>query len=114
MKDEIGSGATPLMKPRSLGYKLIFSAAIITVLCVGIFTYYNLKAQEEQLIRQVLQGAGQMTDTIRRATRYDMLLNHREALYNIIETVGRQEGIEKIYVDQDQEMVDYARGRLEV
>lgn len=26
----------------------------------------------------------------------------------------RQEGIEKIYVDQDQAMVDYARGRLEV
>ncbi len=28
--------------------------------------------------------------------------------------MGRQEGIEKIYVDQDQEMVEYAKGRLEV
>jgi hypothetical protein len=28
--------------------------------------------------------------------------------------MSRQEGIEKIYVDQDQKMVDYARGRLEV
>ena len=79
-------------------YKLILSAAIVTVICVGIFTYFNLKAQEEQLIKQVLQGAGQMTDTLRRATRYDMLLNHRDALYNIIETVGKQEGIERVRI----------------
>ena len=99
---------------RNLGYKLILSAAIITVLCVGIYTYFNLKAQEEQFIRQVLQGAGQLTDTIRRATRYDMLLNHRDALYNIIETVGGQEGIERVRIFNKEGKITFSSDKKEI
>ncbi len=100
--------------PRSLGYKLIFSAAIITILCVSIFTYFNLKAQEKQFIGQVMQGAGQLTDTIRRATRYDMLLNHRDALYNIIETVGRQEGIERVRIFNKEGKITFSSDKKEI
>jgi len=102
------------MRPRSLGYKLILSAAIITVLCVGLFTYFNLKAQEKQFIKQVLQGAGQMTDTIRRSTRYDMLLNHRDALYNIIETVGKQEGIERVRIFNKEGKIIFSSDKKEI
>jgi hypothetical protein len=56
VKDGTENGESGQRPPWSLGYKLIFSAAIITVLCVGIFTYFNMKAQEEQFIKQVLQG----------------------------------------------------------
>lgn len=83
---------------RSLGYKLILSGGIITFLCFGVFTYLILEAQKEQFIQQVLQGAGQITDTIRRATRFDMLINHRDALHHIIETIGRQEGITRVRI----------------
>ena len=102
------------MWSRSLGYKLIFCAAIITVICIGVFTYFNLKAQEEQFIRQVLQGAGQMTDTLRRATRYDMLLNHRDALYNIIETVGKQEGIERVRIFNKEGKITFSSDKKEI
>ena len=114
MTDGKEKGEIGLVRPRSLGYKLIFSAAIIIVLCVGIFTYFNLKAQEEQFIRQVLQGAGQMTDTIRRATRYDMLMNHRDALYNIIETVGKQEGIERVRIFNKEGKITFSSDKKEI
>jgi len=102
------------MRPRSLGYKLIFFAAIITILCVGLFTYFNLKAQEKQFIRQVLQGAGQMTDTLKRSTRYDMLLNHRDALYNIIETVGKQEGVERVRIFNKEGKISFSSDKKEI
>ncbi len=102
------------MWPRSLGYKIILSAAIITLVGVGLFTYFNLKAQEEQFIRQVLQGAGQMTDTLKRATRYDMLLNHRDALYNIIETVGGQEGIERVRIFNKEGKITFSSDKKEI
>ena len=114
MKDGTENGESGQRPPWSLGYKLIFSAAIITVLCVGIFTYFNMKAQEEQFIKQVLQGAGQMTDTLRRATRYDMLLNHRDALYNIIETVGKQEGIERVRIFNKEGKITFSSDKKEI
>lgn len=99
---------------RSLGYRLILSAAIITIICIGIFTFFNLKAQGEQFTRQVLLGAGQMTDTIRRATRYDMLINQKDALYNIIETIGRQEGVERVRIFNKEGKIIFSSDKGEI
>jgi len=99
---------------RSLGYKLILSAGVITVIGIGIFTYFNLKSQGEQFTRQVLLGAGQMTDTIKRATRYDMLKNHRDALYNVIETIGRQEGVERVRIFNKEGKIIFSSHKEEI
>jgi two-component system NtrC family sensor kinase len=39
-----------------------------------------------------------LSGTLTRSLRFDMLHNYREALYNSIETIGAQEGIEKIRI----------------
>jgi len=46
----------------------------------------------------VEQAADRVTDVILRSTRYEMLHNDREALYNIIRELGSQPGIQRIRI----------------
>jgi two-component system NtrC family sensor kinase len=83
---------------RSLGLKLILWVGAITVIVIGVFAYVNLNSQQKQLMDEAIVGAKQLSATLTRSLRFDMLHNYREALYNSIETIGAQEGIEKIRI----------------
>jgi two-component system NtrC family sensor kinase len=65
---------------------------------IGVFAYVNLHGQQKQLMDEAIVGAKQLSATLTRSLRFDMLHNYREALYNSIETIGAQEGIEKIRI----------------
>jgi len=83
---------------RSLSLKLILWVGAITVIVIGVFAYANLHSQQKQLMDEAIVGAKQLSATLTRSLRFDMLHNYREALYNAIETIGAQEGIEKIRI----------------
>ena len=83
---------------KSIGAKLILVVGFILVLSIGIYAYVNIASQKRQLTGEVMRGAFRISETIRRSTRYDMLRNLREDLHQIIETIGQQEGLEKIRV----------------
>lgn len=86
------------MRPKSIGLKLILVVGFILMLSIGIYAYVNVASQKRQLTAEVMRGAFRISETIRRSTRYDMLRNLREDLHQIIETIGEQEGLEKIRV----------------
>ncbi len=86
------------MWPKSIGARLILVVGLISTLTLGIFAYVNIASQKRQLTAEVMRGAFRISETIRRSTRYDMLRNLREDLYQMIENLGQQEGLEKIRV----------------
>ena len=86
------------MPYRKLSVKLIFWVVVITVIVIGVFNYVNLNTQRRHLLDEAILGAKQLSGTLTRGLRFDMLHNYREALYNSIETIGTQEGIEKIRI----------------
>jgi two-component system NtrC family sensor kinase len=86
------------MPYRKLSVKLIFWVVAITVIVIGVFNYVNLNTQRRHLLDEAILGAKQLSGTLTRGLRFDMLHNYREALYNSIETIGTQEGIEKIRI----------------
>jgi two-component system NtrC family sensor kinase len=86
------------MPYRRLSVKLIFWVVAITVIVIGVFNYVSLNTQRNHLIDEAILGAKQLSGTLTRSLRFDMLHNYREALYNSIETIGAQEGIEKIRI----------------
>ncbi|MGB2698172.1 MAG: two-component sensor histidine kinase, partial [Candidatus Zixiibacteriota bacterium] len=86
------------MWPKNIGAKLILVVGFILILSLGIFAYVNITSQKKQLTSEVMRGAFRISETIRRSTRYDMLRNLREDLHQIIETIGQQEGLEKIRI----------------
>ena len=86
------------MRFYSLSLRLILCVGLVAITTIGGFAYINLETQRRHLIQEVISGAQQLSDTIKRSLWYDMLHNYRDALYNVIEAIGRQEGIEKVRI----------------
>ena len=63
-----------------------------------LFGFLNLRMERAQSEDMVRQSAQRITDVILRSTRYEMLRNDREALYNVIQELGSEPGIERIRI----------------
>lgn len=83
---------------RSLGFKLICSVSAIAVLVISIYASANIKTQRNQLIEEVICSTNLVSETIKRSMRYDMLKYQPERLHRGIDTIGAQEGIEKVRI----------------
>jgi len=83
---------------RSIGFKLIVSVGVVASLVVGTFYYVNLRSQREQLLQEVIRNAHLVSEVIRRSLRYDMLEYQPKRLHKAIDTIGGQEGIEKVRI----------------
>jgi len=86
----------------------------ILILALGIFTYVSINSQKKQLIGEVLRGASRISETIKRSTRYDMLKYQSEDVHKIIETIGEQEGLEKIRVFNKEGKIMFSTDKKEI
>jgi len=85
------------MKSRIV-YKLILAVVGVTIVIIAIFSYLIINSQKEALIAQVEHNAHQISETIKGSAKYDMLINHREGVHRIIDTIGKQDGIKKVRI----------------
>jgi len=83
---------------RSISLKIILSIVGIVVAVNGIQAYQTLKDIEKQLNDMVLNTASQLSETIKKSIKSDMLMNRKEHAYKIMETIGRQADIEKVRI----------------
>jgi two-component system NtrC family sensor kinase len=97
-----------------LGFKLILFVGSILIIALGIFTFVSINSQKRQLIGEVLKGASRISETVKRSTRYDMLKYESEAVHNIIETIGEQEGIEKIRIFNKEGKIMFSTDKKDV
>jgi two-component system NtrC family sensor kinase len=83
---------------KSIEFKIIVSVAIITIVINGFIAYLHLSFQSQHLDETILRSASQISETIKKSIKYDMLENRKEHAYRIMETIGQQEGIEKVRI----------------
>ncbi len=89
---------TQMIWYKSIGMKIILSVVGMVLIVNGTLAYLFLSIQRENLDRAILRSASQLSETIKKSIQNDMLENRKEAAYKIMETIGRQEGIEKVRV----------------
>ncbi|MCK4224101.1 MAG: HAMP domain-containing protein [candidate division Zixibacteria bacterium] len=99
---------------KSIGVKLILVVGFILILSMGIFAYVNIASQKKQLIGEVMRGAIRISETVRRSTRYDMLRYQSDDVHRIIETIGEQEGLEKIRVFNKDGKIMFSTDKAEI
>ena len=98
---------------RSLSVKLIFWVGVITVLVIGVFAFVNLDTQRGHLLDASILAAKELSETMTKSLRFDMLHNYRDALYNSIENVGTQEEIEKVRIFNKEGMIMFSSDKGE-
>jgi len=81
-----------------LAAKLAVCVIASTAAFFALFGYINLRLQEKNSLDLVAQSADRITDVIRLSTHYEMLHNDREGLYNVIQEIATQPGIQRIRI----------------
>ncbi|MDZ7290235.1 MAG: ATP-binding protein [candidate division KSB1 bacterium] len=97
-----------------ISYKLIFAVGCVAVVIIGIFAYVILNSQQQQLIAELERSAHQLSETVKSSTKYDMLLNQRESVHRIIETIGMQEGINKVRIFNKEGEIIFSTDSLDI
>ncbi|MCK5075175.1 MAG: two-component sensor histidine kinase, partial [Calditrichia bacterium] len=83
---------------KKIGIKLIFAVVITTIVIISVFAIISIRSQSQVLIAEVERHSNQLSETVKNSTKYDMLLNRREHILRIIETIGEQEFMQEIRI----------------
>lgn len=94
--------------------KLILAVSGVTITIIAIFAYFIIQSQRRALVSQVEHNANQLSETVKSSTRYDMLLNQRDRVHRIIDTIGKQPGIEKIRIFNKEGEIIYSSQKIDI
>ncbi|MBZ5728485.1 MAG: HAMP domain-containing protein [Acidobacteriia bacterium] len=97
-----------------LAAKLAICVIASTAAFFALFGYLNLRSERRYSQDLVEQSANRITDVIVRSTHYEMLRNDREALYNVIQELGTEPGIQRIRVFNKEGLITYSTHAQEV
>jgi len=97
-----------------LAAKLAICVIASTAAFFALFGFLNLRMERANSQNLVVQSAGRVTDVILRSTRYAMLHNDRDALYNTIQELGNEPGVRRIRILNSEGRVTLSSDSREV
>lgn len=106
--------SVPVRVRAGIAVKLAVALLATTALVFAAFGYWNLRLQRKHAEELVLQSADRISDLILRSTRYQMLRNDREALYETINTIGSEPGIRRIRIFNEEGRISFSTHAPEV
>ena len=99
---------------RSLAIKLTACVVSGMALLFSLYGYWNLRLWRQSEQEIIFQGADRISDTIRRSIRYSMLRNQREEVFHIINTIGHENGIDRIRIFNKEGKISFSTDDQEV
>ncbi|MBI2429481.1 MAG: HAMP domain-containing protein [Ignavibacteriales bacterium] len=78
---------------RLLAFRLLAGIVVLMIVSVSALTLLVINVQTVRLERISISSALRISDVVKRSTHYSMLLNRREDIYHIINTLGSEPGI---------------------
>ena len=111
-----GRGMKRLALPfwRRLSVRLTAVVTLVVALTLGTVAWLVAAAQEEQLVAQVVRDAALFSETIRNSTHQDMLEDRRADAYLVMNTIGRQPGIERVRIFNKEGRVTFSTDTHEI
>ncbi len=92
----------------NIGFKLIVIVGVTTIITIGVYAYFNIQSQRDDLLAEVERHAMQLSETVKNSTRYDMLLNQRERIHIIINDIGSDPAIDEVRVLNKEGVIIYS------
>lgn len=97
----------------SIGNRLIFSVGLVLFIGIAIFAVIIITSQRSYMTERVVFEADKLSETIRSATRYDMLKVQRESLHKVMEAIGQQKGINKVRIFNKEGVIMFSSNKKE-
>ncbi len=80
----------------SLTYKIITMTCLVVLATMLLYAYLNIREVKKLLLRDTINSAERLSETLIRATNRQMMLNHRNEAYLVMGDASRQEDVEAI------------------
>ncbi|HEX2831940.1 MAG TPA: ATP-binding protein [Thermoanaerobaculia bacterium] len=100
--------------PHSVAAKLFAVVFLVLLLNLGVLGCVNVRLHRRHLESARLRAAERISDIVRRSTSYYMLRNDRDALAQIIETIGQGSGIARVRITDAAGRVGFSTERSEI
>jgi two-component system NtrC family sensor kinase len=97
-----------------LSVKLIVSISLILICILAVYTYILITNLDEYLTKNSFKHAFNISDLIKKSTRYSMLLNRREDVHQIINTIGKEEDVKGIRIYNKQGTIIFSTNSAEI
>jgi two-component system, NtrC family, sensor kinase len=91
-----------------ISLKLIFAVGIITIVIIGMFSYFSIGAQGDALLSQAGIHADKLSEAIKNSTLTGMLENKKEEIHAIINTISHEPSILEIRILNKEGVVTFS------
>jgi two-component system NtrC family sensor kinase len=83
---------------RSLTFRVLIGSFVLLLALFALYSAFAIRLHTDHMMAQVVDSATRVSDIIKKSTRYHMLLNRREDVFEIIRTIGEEPGVEGIRI----------------
>jgi two-component system NtrC family sensor kinase len=97
-----------------LSLRLIISISIVLICILSVYTYILINNIDEYLTNNSFKHAYNISDVIKKSTRYSMLLNRREDVHQIINMIGKEEDVKRIRIYNKQGTIIFSTDSSEL
>ncbi len=98
----------------SLETKLLAAVCGVALVSIGVFAWVNIRYEQAERVDLMIRGASQFSDTVKRSTHYAMLQNRWEDAFHIMDTIGKQEGVDRVRVFSKEGVILFSTDQAEV
>lgn len=99
---------------RTLSTRIALPAGFFALVSAIALSWVLIRIQRENAREEAILGSARIGETIRLAIEHEMRVNERDALREIIEAVGRQEGIERVRLFNKDGRISFSSDGTEV
>lgn len=99
---------------KRLGTKITLLSCSLVVVFTGAYTFMSIQDQRKLLIEEVVRSVSMLSDTIKLSCREDMLHYSPDRLHQFVDTIGRQNAIQKVRIFNSLGRIIYSSDRPEM
>lgn len=99
---------------KRIGTKISVLTSVLVIAFTSGYTYFSIKSQREHLIEEIIRTVSLLSDTIKLSSRADMLLYAPDRLHQTVDTIGKQQSIEKMRIFNYVGQIIYSSDRSEM
>ncbi len=82
----------------TLTFRVLAVSCLLLIALFGLYTYFAVSFHSGRMMAQVLEHATVVSNIIRNSTHYSMLRNQSREVEEIIDSIGREPGVEGIRI----------------
>jgi two-component system, NtrC family, sensor kinase len=99
---------------KSLEARLLTAVCGVALISIAVFAWLSIRYEQKERVDLMIRGASQFSDTVKRSIHYAMLQNRWADAFQIMDTIGKQEGVTRVRVFNKEGLILFSTDRSEV